>query len=140
MDDHGVNKNWRRSKRWRMSNLKQRVEKARDRRTTRSWKIKFSSMHGVRCPLMHARVLLKPPRGIGKGSKINTSALWQSIPIDSTDISVASRALGEYQANVQSLGSLLGASTQCTYKWNRGVRLCVFSFPLFKLCTSYCII
>ena len=64
-----------------MSNRKQKLGKARDRRTTRSWKIKSWSRHGVRCLLMHARVLLKPPRDIGKRSKINTSALWQSIPI-----------------------------------------------------------
>ncbi|XP_044456319.1 uncharacterized protein [Triticum aestivum] len=30
---------------------------------------------------MHARAFLKLPRDIGKESKINTSALWQSIPI-----------------------------------------------------------
>ena len=53
--------------------------------------------------------------------RYNTSALWQSIPIGLTHISVASRALGEYQANVQPLGSLLGTSTQCTSKWNHGI-------------------
>ena len=36
-----------------MSNRKQEVEKARDRRTTQSWKIKSWSGHGVRCLLMH---------------------------------------------------------------------------------------
>ena len=36
--------------------------------------------------------------------------------------------------NMKPMGSLLGASTQCTSKWHRGVRLCEFVLPLFKLC------
>jgi hypothetical protein len=74
VDDHGFQDELEEIEAESYEQSQTKMRKARDRRTTRSWKIKFSSMHGVRCLLMHARVLLKPPRGIGKGSKINTSA------------------------------------------------------------------